>query len=81
VAPPENPPGYVVIDLKTIYDQILILNTRVELIMSKQLEHDRDSADHENRLRTLEKARWPLPAAALLLSLVSAGIALLPKLT
>jgi hypothetical protein len=75
-----EPHPYVVIDLKAIYDQLVVLNTRVELLMSKQLEQERDSADHETRLRTLEKARWPLPSAALLVSLVTAGIALLPKL-
>lgn len=72
----EQPPGYVVIDLKTIYDQLLILNTRVELLMSRQLEHDKETADHENRLRSLEKARWPLPSLAVLVSLGSLGFAL-----
>jgi hypothetical protein len=76
----DQPPPYVVIDLKAIYDQLVVLNTRVELLMSKQLEQERDSADHESRIRTLEKSRWPLPSAAFALSLITAGMALLPKL-
>lgn len=75
-----EPQPYVVIDLKAIYDQLVVLNTRVELLMSKQLESDKDVSDHESRIRSLEKARWPLPSAALALSLVTAGIAILPKL-
>lgn len=75
-----EPHPYVVIDLKAIYDQLVVLNTRVELLMSKQLENDKDVSDHEDRIRTLEKARWPLPSAAFALSLITAGIALLPKL-
>lgn len=72
-----NPlPPHVVIDLKVIYDQLLVLNTRVELLMSKQLEQDKDMKDHEDRLRSLEKARWPLPSVALLLSLGSLALAL-----
>lgn len=75
-----EPHPYVVIDLKAIYDQLVVLNTRVELLMSKQLEHDKDVTDHESRIRSLEKARWPLPSAAFALSLITAGIAILPKL-
>lgn len=77
---PENPPPYVVIDLRAIYDQLIVLNTKVERLVSKQDEHERDNADHEARLRSLEKARWPLPAAAFLLSLITFGVAILPKL-
>lgn len=76
----ENPTPYVVqIDLKAIYDQLLVLNTRVELLMSKQLDSDKDVKDHEDRLRALEKARWPLPSAALLVSLASLVLAYLAR--
>lgn len=72
----DQPPPYVVIDLRAIYDQLIVLSTKVELLVSKQTEHDRESADHEARLRSLEKARWPLPSVALLVSLASLGLAL-----
>lgn len=76
MVPPDNLPPHVVIDLKTIYDQLLILSTRVELMMSRQVEQDKDMKDHEDRLRSLERARWPLPSVALLLSLGSLALAL-----
>lgn len=72
----DQPNPYVVIDIKAVYDQLLVLSTRVELLMSRQLEHDKVDADHESRLRSLEKARWPLPSVAILLSLGSAAVAL-----
>lgn len=75
----EQPNPYVMIDLKAIYDQLLILNTRVELLMSKQLESDKDVKDHEDRLRTLEKARWPLPSLAALLAVASLVLGFMTK--
>ncbi|GAA2355412.1 hypothetical protein Cme02nite_69470 [Catellatospora methionotrophica] len=71
----DQPPPYVVIDLRAIYDQLIVLNTKVERLVSKQDEHERDNADHEARLRSLEKGRWPLPSVALLVSLASLGLA------
>lgn len=70
-------PPHVVIDLKSIYDQIVILSTRVELLMSKQLDHDRHHTDYEGRLRSLERARWPLPSLAVLVSLGALALAVL----
>lgn len=75
----DQPPPYVVIDLRAIYDQLIVLNTKVERLVSKQDEHERDNADHEARLRVLEKARWPLPSVALLVSLASLGLAVATK--
>lgn len=40
--------------------------TRIEVKLDMALANH---ADHETRLRTLEKARWPLPSLAVLLSL------------
>jgi hypothetical protein len=34
--------------------------------------------DHEKRLRSLERARWPLPSLAALLALASLVLAILP---
>lgn len=79
--PHDQLPPHVVIDLKTIYDQLLILTTEVKLLMSKQVEHDRIDADHETRIRTLERARWPLPTVSVLVALAAAGIALAGLLT
>ena len=34
--------------------------------------------DHEDRLRVLESARWPLPAAGVLLALAALTVAVIP---
>lgn len=36
--------------------------------------------DHEGRLRVLESARWPLPAAGVLIALAALVVALIPIL-
>lgn len=51
----------------TNYDLLLTL-TRVE---GKLDTVHTQSVDHEMRLRSLEKARWPLPALATLISIGS----------
>jgi hypothetical protein len=51
----------------TNYDLLLTL-TRVE---GKLDTVHTQSVDHETRLRILEKARWPLPALATLISIAS----------
>lgn len=37
--------------------------------------------DHEGRLRVLESARWPLPAAGVLIALAALAVALVPIVT
>lgn len=36
--------------------------------------------DHEGRLRVLEAARWPLPAASLLIGLAALAVGIIPKI-
>lgn len=50
---------------------VLLALTRLETKLDATLAQ---AADHETRLRTLERARWPLPSAAVLLSLAGVGV-------
>lgn len=68
----ELPEGAVIITTADIYRQLLELTREVGELkgglqettkMFKALE------DHETRLRALERARWPLPALAMLISI------------
>lgn len=68
----ELPEGAVIITTADIYRQLLELTREVGELkgglqettkMSKALE------DHETRLRVLERARWPVPALAVLISI------------
>lgn len=58
---PPDPQPYVVIGLKEVYDAVLRLQAIVERQTGQQDEHGRDLVDHETRLRSLERGRWPLP--------------------
>lgn len=76
---PPDPQPYVVIGLKEVYDAVLRLQAIVERQTSQQDAHAADLLDHETRLRSLERGRWPLPTVIALLaagSLVVAIIAL-----
>lgn len=62
-----NPDPNRVFSEPTNYDLLLTL-TRVE---GKLDTVHTTSVDHETRIRLLEKARWPLPALATLISIGS----------
>jgi len=70
----------VLIGLKEIYDALLRLDATVATLVNQHNEVRSDIADHETRLRALERARWPLPAASVLVSLVAIAITIIPKL-
>lgn len=72
---PNIPEGAVVITTADIYRQLLDLTREVgELKGAVQAaaKISKNVEDHESRLRSLEKARWPLPALAILISLAAA---------
>jgi hypothetical protein len=69
-------------------DTVLSKHERVEQIVA---EHDAELrplagaaerlVDHEGRLRSLERARWPLPSITILIALGSAAVALVALIT
>lgn len=61
----------VQITLKEIYDKVVDLNSKISVLLSTEPQRDATVADHENRLRTLERSRWPLPSIAALISLAA----------
>lgn len=64
---PNLPEGAVVITTADIYRQLLDLTKQVgELKGAVSV-----AADHELRLRALERGRWPLPALAIAVSIAS----------
>lgn len=72
-----DPLGGVVITSREIYDAVVRLTGRVDVLIEQQGETRQDIQDHETRLRSLERARWPLPALSVLIALGSLGYALL----
>lgn len=74
-----EPLGGVVITSREIYDAVVRLTGRVDVLIEQQTATHQDVQDHENRLRSLERGRWPLPALTIVIALGSlalAGIAL-----
>lgn len=70
----EIPEGAVVITTADIYRQLIELTKEMGELRSgvtNLAERSKDIDDHEVRLRSLERNRWPLPALAVLISIGS----------
>ena len=67
--------GPVEIGAREIYDLVQALRGDVHDLRSDVHGQGADLADHEARLRVLERARWPLPALAALVSVIAVVIA------
>ncbi len=61
--------GPIVITSREVYDAVVRLTGRVDVLIAQQQVAAAETADHETRLRVLERARWPLPSASLLIAL------------
>lgn len=71
------PEGGVVITLADIYRQLVGLTARVDVAIGKvdgAIEHQ---TDHEARLRSLERSRWPIASVSTLIALASLLVAIL----
>jgi len=66
-----DPMGPITITAREVYDAVVRLTGRVDVLISQQSTTQAEVQDHESRLRVLERARWPLPSAAVLLSIAA----------
>jgi hypothetical protein len=69
--------GRVVITLRDIYTLVVGLSTRVDTALSKGETAATQLTDHETRLRSLERSRWPLASLAALIPLAALAVAIL----
>lgn len=83
-----DPLGPVTIGAREIYDQLIQTDRKVDKIDGKVEQIDgkvdgvvAEVADHENRIRSLERNRWPLPSLAALFGFASLVIAVITLLT
>jgi hypothetical protein len=65
----------VIIGAREIYDQVVRIGAAVDKVADKVADSEQEIADHEARIRALERARWPLPALAVLVSIASLVLA------
>jgi hypothetical protein len=77
---PLHDPLAVRITGREIYDAVVRLTGRVDVLIEQQTATRAEVADHEARLRAVERRLWPLPTAGLLVSVAALATALLPKL-
>lgn len=70
-----DPDPVIRITLREIYDAVKVLTGEVRVLVTQHSSTQNDVRDHEDRIRVLERARWPLPSLAILLSLASAALA------
>lgn len=75
--------GSVSIGAREIYDLGLRTKEAVERLELRLGDVSQELADHEVRIRDIEKTRWPLSPANVLtavLAVIALGVELLPKL-
>lgn len=70
-------PLVVEIGLKEIYDLLVATNTHVQVLLGEVKDLNSKADDHEVRIRTLERGRWPLPSLAALVSVAALILAIL----
>lgn len=72
-----DPLGGVSIGAREIYDEVKEVGRKVDRLVDAHDEIRQDVADHETRIRSLERGRWPLPSIAVLVAIGSLIVALL----
>ena len=73
----DAPLGSVTITAREVYDAVMALTTEVKTALDRSQKTAEKVDDHEGRLSTLEAARWPLPAAATVLGVLSLIVAVI----
>lgn len=71
MATTSNQLGQVVIGAREIYDAVLHLSAGVDGLTKRHDDSVTQLGDHEARLRSLERSRWPLPSLAAVISVAS----------
>jgi len=60
-------------ELRALSDGVTRVETKLDGIGQGLHELGKDVADHETRIRTLERARWPLPTIGVLAGVAGAA--------
>ena len=68
--------GRVVITLADVYRQLVTLSTKVDASLASATHLEERVADHEGRIRAMEKSRWPVQSLTILIALCSLIVAI-----
>ncbi|MFD7508110.1 hypothetical protein ACFV5N_02000 [Streptomyces sp. NPDC059853] len=77
---PPSEPAAVAVALAELRGEVregfATVNGRLAMLAQRDDQTDRRLADHEQRLDSLERARWPLPSLAALVGAIGLGLTL-----
>lgn len=76
-----DPLAGVMIQSREIYDAIVRLTGRVDVLIAQHDEHKNKIQDHESRIRNLEINRWPLSSLTILIALAAIALTVFNLLT
>ena len=68
-------------ELRSLSDGLTRVETKLDGIGQGLNDLGKDVADHETRIRTLEKARWPLPTIGVLAGVAGAATGVMSLLS
>ena len=68
-------------EMRSLSDGLTRVETKLDGIAQGLTDLGKDVADHETRIRTLERGRWPLPTIATLAGAIGAGSGLFALLS
>jgi hypothetical protein len=71
-------PG-VVITSREIYDAVVRLTGRVDVVIEQQTHTSQMTQDHETRIRAMERSRWPLHSLTVLVALGALALSFFGK--
>ncbi|WP_097944391.1 hypothetical protein [Streptomyces sp. ms115] len=78
--PAHSDPAAVALELERLRGTVEVGFARVDgslaLLVQRSDQSDRQLAEHETRLDTLERARWPLPSVAAITAAISVALSL-----
>lgn len=75
------PPAQMYQELRSLSDSLVRVETKLDGIAQGLTEVGKDVADHETRIRALERGRWPLPALAAVCGVAGAATGLVSLLS
>lgn len=62
--------------MNELYDKIVGLSARLDVMLSRIDDVLKDVSDHESRIRQLERSRWPVANVTVLVGIASLLLAL-----
>ena len=61
--------------MNDLYDKVVGLSARLDVMLSRIDDVLRDVSDHESRIRQLERSRWPVANVTVLVGIASLVLA------